>query len=276
MAWTTRTPTLIGPGCPLSAARRTRFLGYIPFDQIVDQRNSEPTVRIFQPASVPWPYVSVGVDVDIPDVDAIEPHIGALGFDAVQPYKLVLVGEKSSLAEVLGPIAESYGADLYLPTGEISDTLIHQMAKIGAEDGRPMIVLYFSDADPAGWQMPVSVARKLQAMKFSLFPELEFEVHRVALTPDQVREYALPSTPLKATEKRANDWTRATGLETEIDALASLRPELAAVHRPRRHRAVLRQPAEQPGLGRLLGLERTGPGSTGRRARPRSSGSAAD
>ena len=37
----------------------------------------------------------------------------------------------------------------------------------------------------------------------------------------------LPSTPLKDTEKRANAWTAATGLEqTEIDALATLRPEL--------------------------------------------------
>jgi hypothetical protein len=207
--------------------KAARFLGYIPFDQIVDQRNTPPTVRIFQPASEPWPYVSVGVSVDIPSADRIEPYIGALGFDAVQPYKLVVVGEKSSLEEVLGPIAGTHGADLYLPTGEMSDTLIHQMAKIGADDGRPMIVFYFSDADPAGWQMPISVARKLQAFNVSLFPELDFAVHRVALTPDQVREYRLPSTPLKDTEKRGDAWQAAMGVEqTEIDALASLQPDL--------------------------------------------------
>jgi hypothetical protein len=101
------------------------------------------------------------------------------------------------------------------------------MAKIGAKDGRPMVVLYFSDADPAGWQMPISVARKLQAMQVSLFPELDFEVHRVALTPEQVREYGLPSTPLKDTERRGDAWQSAMGVEqTEIDALASLRPDL--------------------------------------------------
>ena len=138
-----------------------------------------------------------------------------------------MVGEKSSLEDVLGPIAESHGADLYLPTGEISDTLIHQMAQIGADDGRPMVVLYFCDADPAGWQMPISVGRKLQAFKVSLFPGLDFQVHRVALTPDQVREYGLPSTPLKDTERRGDAWQTAMGVEqTEIDALASLRPEL--------------------------------------------------
>ena len=74
--------------------------------------------------------------------------------------------------------------------------------------------------------MGISVARKLQAFSELIGP-FDFVVHRVALTPDQVREYGLPSTPLKPTEKRADKWRRATGTEqTEIDALASLRPDL--------------------------------------------------
>jgi hypothetical protein len=210
-------------GCGKAA----RFLGYIPFDQIVDQRNAQPVVKIYEPP-VPVPLINVGIDIEIPDADDITPKLGVDDFTGTQPYKLVIVGEKSSLDDVLGPIADEFEADLYLPTGEISDTLIHhQMAKIGADDGRPMVVLYFSDADPAGWQMPISVARKLQAMQVSLFPELDFEVHRVALTPNQVREYGLPSTPLKDTERRGDAWQAAMGVEqTEIDALASLRPQL--------------------------------------------------
>jgi len=49
----------------------------------------------------------------------------------------------------------------------------------------------------------------------------------VALTPGQVREYGLPSTPLKPTERRADAWRDAMRVEqTEIDALGSLRPDL--------------------------------------------------
>src|SRR2546430_2085737 len=45
--------------------------------------------------------------------------------------------------------------------------------------------------------------------------------------PGSVREYGLPSTPLKDTEKRAGSWQREMHVEqTEIDALASLRPDL--------------------------------------------------
>jgi hypothetical protein len=44
--------------------------------------------------------------------------------------------------------------------------------------------------------------------------------------PDQVRALDLPSTPLKASELRADKWRAAWGIEqTEIDALATLRPD---------------------------------------------------
>ena len=143
-------------------------------------------MRLFDPKT-PWPYLNIGLAIDIPDAADLMPQIGVADFTGTQRYRIVLVGEKSSLADVLGPVAAAHGADLYLPTGEISDTLLHQMAAVAADDSRPMVVLYFSDADPSGWQMPISVARKLQAFKTLHFPELEFEVHRVALLPDQMR-----------------------------------------------------------------------------------------
>ncbi len=207
-------------------AKAGRFLGYLPFDQITDQRNAEPVIREFSRPE-PYPYMTVGIDVEIPEADEITPRLGVADFRGIQPYHLVMIGEKSSLADVLGPIAQAHDADLYLPTGEPSDTLLYRMAATAAEDGRPMAVLYFSDCDPAGWTMPLSVSRKLQAFKVLLPHMPDFEVHRVALLPDQVREYGLPSSPLKETEKRADRWREAWGVDqTEIDALASLRPDL--------------------------------------------------
>ena len=208
------------------AAKAARFLGYIPFDQITDQRNAEPVIRIRDHDGV-RAYLTTELDVTIPDASALRPRLDVNGFEGTQPYRLVLIGEKSSLADILSPLADRYDADLFLPTGEISDTQIYLMARAAEEDGRPLAVLYFADCDPAGWQMGISVSRKLQAFK-QLLPKMpDFEVYRVALLPGQVREYGLPSTPLKATEKRADPWRAATGIEqTEIDALASLRPEL--------------------------------------------------
>jgi hypothetical protein len=90
-----------------------------------------------------------------------------------------------------------------------------------------MVMFTLADCDPAGYQMSVSIGRKLQAFRDLLFPELRFEVVPVALTVDQVRELGLPSTPLKETEKRADRWRQAFGVEqTEIDALATLQPDV--------------------------------------------------
>jgi hypothetical protein len=209
-----------------NAAKAARWLGYIPFDRIVDQRNDEPVIHKWAPP-IPDPYVSVDFDIVLPDAEDLTPKVKVIGFTGAQPFHLVLVGEKSSLRPVLEPVADRYQADLYLPTGEISDTQAYTMAQSAAYDGRPMVVFYFSDCDPAGWQMPISLSRKLQALQAVQFGGLEFQVHRVGLIPDQVREYGLPSTPLKDTERRGDKWLTAMGIQqTEIDALAALQPNL--------------------------------------------------
>ena len=163
------------------AAKAARWLGYVGFNQIIE-RNDEPVIRRLHPQP-PRAIVTVGMDVVIPEAEDLVPTVELRDFIPVQPYRLVLIGEKSSLRPVLDPIAERYGADLYLPTGEISDTQIYMMASDGYEDGQPMVVLYFADCDPSGYQMAISVSRKLQALHDLEFDELDFQVHQVALTP---------------------------------------------------------------------------------------------
>ena len=58
---------------------------------------------------------------------------------------------------VLAPVAQDYQADLYLPTGEISDTLMHQHGRRSAQTTAGQWSSCASrDCDPAGWQMPIS------------------------------------------------------------------------------------------------------------------------
>jgi hypothetical protein len=73
-----------------------------------------------------------------------------------------------------------------------------------AEDGRPLRVFSVSDCDPSGWQMSISLARTVQALRDMRFADMpEPELYSVALTPVQVNEYRLPENPIKATDKRA-------------------------------------------------------------------------
>jgi len=207
-----------------NAGKSARWLGYIRFEKIVDNRNAAPIIHR-KARLTPGAFVSIGLNVKIPDAADLTPTPFAEGFEPRQAYAFAIFGEKASLEDVLLPIARAKGADLYLPTGEISDTLIHRIAKDADDDGRPLVMFTVADCDPAGHQMSVSIGRKLQAFHDLLFPDLRFEVVPVALTVEQVRDLGLPSTPLKETEKRADRWRAAFGVEqTEIDALATLQP----------------------------------------------------
>ena len=210
------------------AGKAARWLGYIGFERITDNRNAEPIIHR-KARVIPEAFVSIGLDVKIPDLDDIEPHPFAFGFEPRQAFHFAIFGEKASLEDAVRPIAARMQADLYLPTGEISDTLVHRIARDADADGRPLVMFTLADCDPAGRQMTTSIGRKLQALRDLLFPNLRFEVVSVALNPDQVAELGLPSTPLKETEKRGDRWRAAFGTEqTEIDALATLRPDVLA------------------------------------------------
>lgn len=62
--------------------------------------------------------------------------------------------------------------------------------------GTTPIVIDFSDADLSGWQMPISIASKLQGFQALALPQLEFKVVRAGLTPAQIRRLELPETPM--------------------------------------------------------------------------------
>ena len=204
-----------------NAGKAARWLGYIPFERIIDARNAAPIIHR-KPKVRPGAHLSIGLNIDVPDAEDIEPLPIARGFVARQAYQFAIFGEKSSLEDIAAPIARQFEADLYLPTGEISDTLVYQIAKDANADGRPLVMFTLSDCDPAGHQMPISIARKLQAFKDLFFRRLEFEVVPVALTVDQVKAERLPSVPMKDTEKRADRWRDAFGIDqTEIDALTT-------------------------------------------------------
>ena len=220
------------------ASQLARWLGYVPFERIIDNKNDKPIERLAPSNDTPFGYA--GADglsacphcgdnfLDGLDADDIGVSANLAYFEPRQPYKLVFFGEKTSLNDVLGPYAVEVSADLYLMTGQISDTYLYQIAKNGAADGRPMVVVTFSDGDPSGyWDMPTAIGRKLQALKALLFPEWEFTVVHAALSPDQARGLDLPSSPLKDGEKRADIWEATYGMaQIEIDALATLQPDV--------------------------------------------------
>src|SRR5260370_12753169 len=97
------------------AAKAGRWLGYVPFERIMDERNAAP--EIFVPEIVE-PVIDFykGSFADIPDRDSALPCFWCNDFTVAQPYRIILIGEKTSLGPVLLPIAREVGGELLLPT----------------------------------------------------------------------------------------------------------------------------------------------------------------
>jgi hypothetical protein len=66
----------------------------------------------------------------------------------------------------------------------------------------------FSDFDPSGMQMPVSIAVKLMAQQALHFPDFEFIVQPVALTLEDVIRLRLPTAMVDKKDARRNRRSR--------------------------------------------------------------------
>ncbi len=200
-----------------NAGKHARHLALVPFKRIIDERAAPPefydTEGNFADPAEPRPVerrlILEGVDrgITLPPLASLLPTITASKVPKPrQPYRICMIGEKVSLGAVLRPIAQEVRAELLLLTGEISESQAYGIIARTAADGRPLRVLYYSDFDPAGWQMPVSLSRKFQAHLCREFPEVDLRLIRVGLTFEQVVEIGLPDLPIKAGEKRAKRW----------------------------------------------------------------------
>jgi hypothetical protein len=93
------------------------------------------------------------------------------------------------------------------------------------ESQRPVRILYISDFDPAGMNMPVAVARKIEYRLRRDQLTLDIQVRPIVLTFEQCVRHHLPRTPIKETDRRANRFEDRFGEgATELDALEALHP----------------------------------------------------
>ena len=143
-------------------AKDARWYGLIPFTDVIDEKNDAPFVWTPNPAQ-PVPSVVADYGFYLPTLEDITPTValGANGRDGengidsgglipAQPYRIVMIGEKTSLRRILLPLARKYNADLILFSGDGSNTYLYDLARRASVDRRPVVVLYFSDCDPRG------------------------------------------------------------------------------------------------------------------------------
>ena len=149
----------------------------------------------------------------------------SVGPRVARPYFVEIWPEKTTVNDVLMPLAYQDGLNIIPASGETSALRCRELVDRAIAAERPIRVLYVSDFDPAGMGMPVSMARKVEHEIDRRGADVEIQVRPIVLTHDQCVEYRLPRAPIKETEKRGARFEKRFGEgATELDALEALHP----------------------------------------------------
>ncbi len=123
--------------------------------------------------------------------------------------------EKDAISGLVADVAQSFGVSTFVCRGFASGTSLHSAAqtfKGQTQRGKACRIAYLGDHDPSG----VVIDRTAQRAFREHGADVTME--RLAVLPEQINQYNLPTRPTKAGDTRAKNWT---GGCVEIDALST-------------------------------------------------------
>jgi hypothetical protein len=230
------------------ASLAARELGLIDADRFVDRRAGGPTV-VFIPTDAASE-ADIGIGSASPSEPRREiapsfyytpqqfhfpsglPHYAISPPTVVEPYVIEIWTEKSTMNDILVPLARRLGATLITGVGELSLTHCNLLVERVLQHQRKTRILYISDFDPAGDGMPVSIARKIEhILRRDGHDDLDIRLDPLVLTAEQVEHYDLPRIPIKDSDRRKGQFEARHGVgAVELDALEAIHPgELARI-----------------------------------------------
>jgi hypothetical protein len=113
--------------------------------------------------------------------------------------------------------------------GFSSLTFLQSSAEAIRACGKPAFIYHLGDHDPSGVCAGVKIEQTLR----DFAPEAEICFERLAVNPDQIAAWTLPSRPTKATDTRAKSFGYSDSVELDAihpDALRQLVGEAIAQH----------------------------------------------
>ena len=154
-----------------------------------------------------------------------------------QPNYLEVWVEKDALSEVLKRSTNPYHVRVMVNRGYSSTSAMHdafQRFHTELQDGNceKAVILYLGDHDPSGMDMVRDIRERIKLFfwgvmkdeydqdEFDSWFEEHFEVVRIALNGDQIKQYNPPPNPAKFSDPRATNYIREHGRQSwEVDAL---------------------------------------------------------
>lgn len=169
---------------------RARRAGLIPFDAIRDDGGTK---------LVPPCWTDVGA---FKGAVAHSAKSYRLDRQTGQASRLWVMCEAGGMAPMLENVATPYGVPVLSSGGFDSLTAKHDLAQdMGRASARPL-VLHLGDYDPSGVHLFNALAEDVGAMVQEL-GGMDPEFIRLAVTPEQIAQMALPTAPPKKTDRRS-------------------------------------------------------------------------
>jgi hypothetical protein len=221
-------------------------------------------LQLRREGAIPYPWITDGTRWQIKDQSFSGPE--AYRAEMVDFYRRALWNdqddyvevftEKDAIAGILSPITRQFDVPLNVVRGFSSETFLWSVAQAIIAVDKPTHLYYFGDWDPSGVVGATDVERRLRGFA----PDAEIHFERIAVTPEQIQKWRLPTRPTKTS-------THSSGFKgdsVEVDAIKA--PRLRALvaecierhidaDRLRRTEAV--EKAERESLASVLELWRT-------------------
>jgi len=134
-----------------------------------------------------------------------------------QPTRVEVWVEKEALIEVIASAAYPLDVDYFSCKGYVSQSAMWRAAQRLREyevTEQETVILHLGDHDPSGVDMTRDIQDRLHMFGSDV------DVHRIALTMQQIEEEDPPPNPTKVTDSRSDTYIHAYGHECwELDAL---------------------------------------------------------
>jgi len=111
--------------------------------------------------------------------------------------QVMLWCEKNTLSGQIAPIADEWQVPFTATSGFQSKTIVYQAAERIKKIGKPAYIYALGDADPSGETITESLESTLRRYLGRIAPGLELRFERLAVLPEQIEKWGLPTRPTK-------------------------------------------------------------------------------
>jgi hypothetical protein len=120
--------------------------------------------------------------------------------------------EKDALSGVIYPITSMLDVPLMVARGYASLSFLYSAADYINDLDVPAYIYHLGDFDPSG----VNAGEKIEETLREMAPDADIAFERIAVTPEQIEDWGLPTRPTKTSDSRAKTFGE---ISVELDAI---------------------------------------------------------